>query len=482
MSEVKFYYGEEVPLEMHKVRIVQKINLKPVERRLEAIEEAGFNTFLLKNDDIFMDMLTDSGVNAMSDKQQAAMLEADDSYAGSTTFTKLDNKVREIFKKEFFLPMHQGRACENIISQVFVQPGTIVPMNYHFTTTKAHIVINGGTVEEIFTDEALKITSEHPFKGNMDIDKLNALIEEHGREKISFVRVEAGTNLIGGQPFALENLEEVRQVCDKYDLMLVLDASLLADNLYFIKQREEKCKEMSIKEITGAISDLCDIVYFSARKLGCARGGGVCTNNKEAYLKMRELVPLYEGFLTYGGMSVREMEALTIGLEETMEENMINQGPQFIAYMTDELVKKGVPVVTPAGGLGCHLNAMEFLDHLPQTKYPAGALAAALYLVSGVRGMERGTLSEQREEDGSETLAHMELLRLAMPRRVYTLSQVKYAVDRIAWLYENRDLIGGLTYVEEPKVLRFFFGRLEANSNWPEQLAAKFREDFGESL
>ncbi|WNF38741.1 tryptophanase [Bacillaceae bacterium IKA-2] len=482
MSEVKFFYGDAVPLEMHKVRIVQKLNLFPIEHRLESMLTAGHNTFLLQNRDVFMDMLTDSGVNAMSDRQQASMMEADDSYAGSETFTRLDNKIREIFGTEYFLPLHQGRACENLLSQLFVRPGTIVPMNYHFTTSKAHIVLNGGIVEELFIDEALNITSDHPFKGNMDIAKLKALIAEQGAEKISYVRMEAGTNLIGGQPYSLENMQEVRKVCDEFGLMLILDASLLQDNLYFIKIREEKCKDMSIREITRAISDLADITYFSARKLGSGRGGGICTNSKDAFMKIRELIPLFEGFITYGGMSVREMEAITVGLEETMDMNMINQGPQFISYMTDELKKKGVPVITPAGGLGCHLDAMAFLDHLPQTDYPAGALASALYIVSGVRGMERGTLSEQRNDDGSEVLAHMELVRLAMPRRVFTLSQVKYAVDRVAWLYENRKLIGGLKFEEEPKVLRFFFGTLTATSDWPEKLVAKFREDFGESL
>ena len=220
MSKVKFYSGEQIPLEMHKVRIVQKLNLPPVERRVEAMKEAGYNTFLLKNQDVFMDMLTDSGVNAMSDKQQAAMMEADDSYAGSATFTKLESKIEEIFGKKYFLPAHQGRACENIISHAFVTEGSIIPMNYHFTTTKSHIVVNGGRVEEIFTDEALKITSDVPFKGNVDTNKLRDLIETNGVDKIPFVRMEAGTNLIGGQPFSLENMHEVRKVCDEYGIML----------------------------------------------------------------------------------------------------------------------------------------------------------------------------------------------------------------------------------------------------------------------
>ncbi|MEL1136033.1 tryptophanase [Desulfitobacterium sp. THU1] len=482
MSNVKFYSGENIPLEMHKVRIVQKLNIWPIERRLEALQEAGFNNFLLKNRDVFMDMLTDSGVNAMSDKQLAAMMEADDSYAGSETFSKLENKVQEIFGKSFFLPAHQGRACENVIAQSFVKPGSIAIMNYHFTTTRSHIVRNGGRVEELLSEEGYQVNSECPFKGNLDIAKLRALIAEKGAEAISFVRFEAGTNLIGGQPFSLANLKEARQVCDEFGVMLVLDASLLADNLYFIKVREEQCRDMSIREITRAIANQADVIYFSARKLGCARGGGICTNNEQHFAKMRELIPLYEGFLTYGGMSVREMEAMAVGLEETMDEDMINQGPQFIAYMTEELQKKGVPVVTPAGGLGCHINAMEFVKHVPQQEYPAAALAAALYLVSGVRGMERGTMSEDRDANGVEPLADMELVRLAMPRRVFTLSQVKYAVDRIAWLYENRELIGGMKFVEEPKILRFFLGRLDTMTDWPTALVQKFRSDFGDSL
>ncbi|MBP7301898.1 MAG: tryptophanase [Brachymonas sp.] len=482
MAHVSFFSGKQIPLEMHKVRIVQKLSLLPVEQRLQAMADAGNNTFLLQNKDVFMDMLTDSGVNAMSDRQQAAMLIADDSYAGSATYTRLDNKLREIFGMEYFLPAHQGRACENILAQTFVKPGSIVPMNYHFTTTKAHITLNGGRVEEIIQSRGLQVTSTEPFKGDLDVDRLKALIAEYGAQNIAFVRVEAGTNLIGGQPVSIQNLSDIRAVCDQHGILLVMDASLLSDNLYFNKQREASCKDLSIRQITRKMADLCDIIYFSARKLGCARGGGICVRDRSLYEKMRGLVPLYEGFLTYGGMSVREMEALTVGLDEAMDEEVISQGPQFIAYMVDELQKAGVPVITPAGGLGCHINVMEFLDHVPQAQYPAGALAAALYIAGGVRGMERGTLSEQREPDGSEIMANMELLRLAMPRRVFTLSQVQYAIDRIVWLYRHRKLIGGLRFVEEPAILRFFYGRLEPTSDWQQKLVAQFRKDFGDSL
>jgi len=482
MSNVKFMSGENIPLEMHKVRMVQKVNLLPVEERLECIEGAGFNTFLLKNRDVFMDMLTDSGVNAMSQNQYAAMMRADDSYAGSETFYRLEAVLKDIFEMEYFLPAHQGRACENIIAQTLVKPGMVTIMNYHFTTTKAHITLKGGSVEEIVSDEGLKISSDAPFKGDIDIDKLNELIAKHGKEKIAFVRIEAGTNLIGGQPVSMGNMREVSKICRAQGITLVYDASLLGDNLYFIKVRDPQYKDVDIKSITREIAALMDVVYFSARKLGSARGGGILLSDKELYLKMRELVTLYEGFLTYGGMSVREMEALSVGLEETMDFEVINQTPIVVEALCNELLAKGVPVVTPPGGLGCHVDAMEFCSHIPKEQYKAGALAAAIYISSGVRCMERGTMSEQRNEDGSERFAEMELARIAVPRRVFTLSQVKYTADRINWLYKNRHMIGGLRFVEEPAMLRFFFGRLEPVGDWPQKLAEQFRKDFGESL
>lgn len=481
MSGIRFYSGKDIPLELHKVRIVQKLDLVPVERRREAMLEAGCNTFLLKNKDIFLDMLTDSGVNAMSDRQLASMMVADDSYAGSSTFTRLTDKLYEIFGTEYFLPAHQGRAAENIIAMTFVRPGSIIPMNYHFTTTKAHITRLGGSVVELVVDEGTKIVSDYPFKGNIDLEKLERLLDEKS-DRIPFIRIEAGTNLIGGQPLSLENIEMAADIAHSHGILTVLDASLLQDNLYFIKEREDCAKDLSLREITKRISDKMDIIYFSGRKLGFARGGGIAMHDKALYMRMRELVPMFEGFLTYGGMSVREMEAMTVGLDETMDMSVISQGPLFIKYMTDELARKGVPVVTPPGGLGCHLDASCFLPHVRQEEYPAGALAAALYVAGGVRGMERGTISEQREEDGSEHLAAVELLRLAMPRRVFTLSQVEYAIDRIVWLYEHRDLVGGLRFVEEPESLRFFFGRLEPVTPWLDDIVKAFRRDFGDSL
>ncbi|HOW41001.1 MAG TPA: tryptophanase [Bacteroidales bacterium] len=480
--KVKFFSGKELPLEMHKVRIVQSLNLVPVERRLEAIKEAGYNTFLLGTKDIFLDMLTDSGTNAMSDNQLSSMFVADDAYAGSQSFVKFEKSVLDVFNKKFVLPVHQGRAAENIISQTFVKKGSYIPMNYHFTTTLAHIQLNGGTVVELFTPEAMKIKSTNPFKGNIDIQRLEELIKKHGAANIPFIRMEASTNLIGGQPFSMKNLEEVRAVADKYKIIVVMDASLIGENAYFIKKREPAYMNSSIHQILTEMCNLCDIVYFSGRKVSSSRGGAICTNNKELYGMMKDLVPLYEGFLTYGGISIREIEAMATGLLETKEEDVVGQSPSFINYAVTELDKLGLPVIMPGGALGCHVEAQQFIPQVPQSEYPAGALVAAFYIISGIRGMERGTLSSIRDEQGNDIYADLELMRLAFPRRVFTLSQVEYIIDRLNWLYHNRELIGGLKFVEEPPVLRFFTGRLESIGNWPEKLLAKFRQDFGDSL
>lgn len=479
---VKFYKKEhQVPLEMHKVRIVQKLFLPPVEKRVEYINEAGNNTFLLQNKDVFMDMLTDSGVNAMSDLQQAAMLRADDSYAGSETCNRLKRALEDVFGTKYFLPAHQGRACENILAEAYVKPGYIIPMNFHFTTTKAHITRLGGEVVELVTASGLEPQNDNPFKGDFDIPALRKLIAEK-RDRIPFLRIETGTNLIGGQPISMKNIKEVCALCRENGIRTVIDASLMQDNLYFIKVREPEYKDVPLKDIMHELADISDIIYFSARKLGFSRGGAIITKHENIYREMMEFIPLYEGFLTYGGMEVRSMEAMAQGLYESLDMEIISQGPLFIGYLVKELDDYGVPMVKPAGGLGAHINASAFLPDMPHNVYPAAALAAAVYIAGGIRGMERGTLSEQREEDGTERYAELELLRLACPRRVFTLSQIKYCADRVKWLYDNRELIGGLEWVEEPKVLRFFFGRLKPIGDWQQKLMNKFREDFGDSL
>jgi tryptophanase len=477
---VKLSSGKEIPVEMHKVRIVQKTNLIPVDERLKAIEEGGYNTFSLRTRDIFLDMLTDSGTNAMSDNQLAAMMVSDDAYAGCESYYKLLAAVKDVLRFEYLLPVHQGRAAEHLLAKVFVKPGDVVPMNYHFTTTKVHFELAGGTVLEIFTDDALKTESSVQFKGDLDIQKFKDVIKKYGSGKVPFVRMEATTNLIGGQPFSMENLREVKKIASENNIPLVFDGSLLSENAYFIKKREKGYENQSIQDIIWELMSYADIFYLSGRKSTCVRGGFIATNNKKYFEDIKNWLPVYEGFLTYGGMSTKEIEAMAVGLREMTELNVAGSAAEFVKYFVEKLVDSKLPVVTPAGGLACHLDAMRFLPHIPQSQYPAGALSAAVYIASGIRSMERGTVSMERDKDGKEVYADIELARLAVPRRVYTMSQIDYAVDRLVWLYKHRDLVKGLKFVEEPPVLRFFFGKLAALDNWGRNLADAFKKDFGE--
>ncbi|MCW5980328.1 MAG: tryptophanase [Bryobacteraceae bacterium] len=471
--------GRTIPIEMHKIRIVQKVRLPCSGERLGAMEQAGYNTFLLRTRDIFLDMLTDSGTNAMSDNQLAAMMVSDDAYAGSESFYKLAASVKDIFGYEYLLPVHQGRAAEHLLAKVFVKPGDFVPMNYHFTTTRAHFELAGGTVLELFVDEALNTQSSDPFKGNLDPAKLKAAIDQHGAEKISFVRMEATTNLLGGQPFSMANLRAIKEITSAHEISLIVDGSLISENAYFIRQREPGYAQKSITEIIREIMDLADICYLSGRKSCSVRGGFIATNDRKHYEAIRPWLPVYEGFFTYGGMSSKEIEAMAVGVREMTDVEVAGSSADGVKYFADRLIEAGVPVVTPAGGLACHLDAARFLPHVPQTQYPAGALAAAVYLAAGIRTMERGTLSTDRARDGSEMLSDLELVRLAVPRRVFTMSHFEYATDRLAWLYQRRDLVGGLEFYEEPPVLRFFAGRLRPLGDWSQALIEACDRDFG---
>lgn len=474
--------GNVIPVEMHKVRIIQKTSLPPIDRRLAAIQEAGYNTFLLRTRDIFLDMLTDSGTNAMSDNQLAAMMVSDDAYAGCESFYKLADAVKDVLGFNYVIPVHQGRAAEHLLAKAFVKPGDVVLMNYHFTTTKAHFELAGASVLELYTAEALNTQSSEPFRGNLDLNRLKDAIQEHGADRVSFIRMEATTNLIGGQPFSLCNLRAVKEIAEANNIPLVFDGSLISENAYFIKMRECEYAAQSITKLIQEMMKMVDIFYMSGRKSTSVRGGMMATNHKEYYDRILAWLPVYEGFATYGGMSTKEIEAMAVGLREMTDVNVAGSSPEFIQYFVNRLVENGVPAVTPAGGLAGHVDASRFLHHIPQSQYPAGALAAAIYLASGVRSMERGTISMDRDLDGNEVYADLELARLALPRRVYTLSHIEYVVDRLTWLYEHRHLVKGLRFVEEPKVLRFFFGKLEPLDHWGYQLAEAFKAEFGENF
>jgi len=472
--------GGYIYVDGFRVRTYQTLNLLPLSLRFKAIKEAGWNTFLLRSDDVFLDMLTDSGVNAMSNEQLQALLDLRDAYAGSAAYYDFLRSINEVLGLKFAYPVHQGRAAEHILAELFVEPGKVVITNYHFTTTKAHVTLKGGVMEELVIREGLDPESEHPFKGNMDIERLRETIKRIGRERVAFVRMEAATNLIGGQPFSLQNLREVRDVCDEFGVPLVIDGSMIDWNVALIKRREQGMANVPPEEIAREIASMADIYYASARKAGSVRGGFIATN-KETYAQaVAELIPVYEGFLTYGGMSLRELSALAVGLRQMLDENLYDYELKLIEQCVEMLSAKGVPVVKPPGGLGCHVNAKKFLPHVPQSEYPAGSLAGALYLASGVRSMERGTMSLDRLPDGREILADLELVRLAVPRRTYLESHIRYVVDRLSWLYKNRELIGGLEWVYEPRVLRFFLGRLSDKGDWGQRLFDRYKEELGE--
>lgn len=478
---IKLSNGKVIPIEMHKVRIVQKTTLPSAEQRLKAIEAAGYNTFCLRSRDLFLDMLTDSGTNAMSDNQLAAMMVSDDAYAGSESFYKLEAAVQEVLGLKYTIPCHQGRAAENLLGKVYVKPGMVCPMNYHFTTTRAHFELNGGKVLEIFGKEALNTASTDPFKGNIDLDKLRGVIKEYGADKVAFVRMECTTNLIGGQPFSMENLKAVSKIARENGIPMVIDTSLISENAYFIKQREKAYADRTIAAICKEMMAQCDIMYMSGRKSTCVRGGMICTNSKEHYDKIAPWLPVYEGFFTYGGMSSKEVEAMAVGVREMVDYDAASASPDMIQYFVELLCEKGIPAVTPPGGLACHVDARRFLPHVPSLQYTAGAFVAALYLVSGVRAMERGTISNDRDMQTREEIpADLELGRMALPRRVHTMSHCHYIADRLEWLMKHRDLVGGLKFYEEPPILRFFVGKLKPIDDWGRKLVDAFKKDFGD--
>jgi tryptophanase len=466
-------------MEMHKIKIVQKMYLLPAAQRLECLRAVGYNTFLLPAREVFLDMLTDSGTNAMSDNQLAAMMVADDAYAGSESFYKLARVVKKVFGFEHTLPVHQGRAAEHLLVKVFLKSPQVVLTNYHFPSTRVHVELVGSQIIDLVADEALIPAGSAPFKGNIDITKLKKSIEQHGRENIAFIRMEATTNLIGGQPFSMQNLRDVEKIAKSNGILMVMDGSLIGENAYFIKQREKGYADKSIQEILLEMMSHVDILYMSGRKSGGARGGLIATNNKQHFDQLMTWLPVYEGFSTYGGMSTKEIEAMAVGLEEMTQMEVAGSSPEFIKYFVERLQEYGVPVVTPPGGLACHVNAREFLPNIPPLQYPAEALNAAMYLVSGARGVERGTMSEDRDRNGKEVTAKMELVRIAIPRRTYTLGHIEYVADRLAWLHHHKDIIGGLRFVEEPPVMRFFFGKLETvGGDWGAKLVKAFKADF----
>jgi len=449
--------------EPYKIKAVELLKMTTPEQRDEAIRAAGYNTFLLRSEDVYIDLLTDSGVGAMSDRQWAGLMRGDEAYAGSANFYHLRDTIEEYYSYKYTVPTHQGRGAENILSQLLISDGDFVPGNMYFTTTRLHQELAGGTFVDVIIDEAHDAESEHPFKGNVDIAKLDALVDKVGADRIPYVCIATCVNMAGGQPIALGNLKAVRAWCDKHGITLVHDMTRVAENAHFIQRREEGYAEQSIKEIVYEICDLTDIATMSAKKDAMVNiGGFLAMNDPDLYERACALVVVYEGLHTYGGMAGRDMEALAIGITESVNDDHIHARVGQVEYLGNKLRGAGIPIVLPIGGHAVFLDARRILPHVPQDQFPAQALAAELYRLSGVRSMERGIVSAGRDaETGENYKPKLELVRLTIPRRVYTQAHMDVTAEGVAELAETAEQIRGLRFTYEPKMLRFFQARFE---------------------
>jgi len=455
--------------EPYKIKVVEPIKMTTREERIQAIKEAGYNTFLLKSEDVYIDLLTDSGTSAMSDNQWAGMMLGDEAYAGSRNFYNLEKAIQDVYGFPYVVPTHQGRGAENIISSLLIKPGDYVPGNMYFTTTRAHQERNGGTFVDIIIDEAHDPAVEIPFKGNVDLNKLEDLINRVGADKIPYISVAVTVNLAGGQPVSMANLRDVHTLAKKHGIRVIFDATRAVENAFFIKEREEGYADKSIKEIVREIFSYADGCTMSAKKDNLVNiGGFLALREEEIYEEATEMLVLFEGFPTYGGLAGRDMEALARGTYEMIDEAYIAHRVGQVRYLGDQLINAGIPVMRPIGGHAVFLDARAFLSHLDQEEFPAQSLAAALYVDSGVRGMERGIVSAGRDiKTGENHKPRLELVRLTIPRRVYTDRHFDVVAESVINLYEKREEIPGLKFVYEPKTLRFFTGSFEPTKKSP---------------
>jgi tyrosine phenol-lyase len=449
--------------EPYKIKMVEHVQVTTEDYRKRAIKEAGYNTFLLRSRDVYIDLLTDSGTAAMSDKQWAGMMVGDESYAGSDNFYHLEDAVKRYYGYPYLIPTHQGRGAENILSKIMIKEGDYVPGNMYFTTTRLHQELAGGTFVDVIIDEAHDPENLHPFKGNVDLQKLEDLIKRVGAEKIPYVSVATTVNMAGGQPISLQNLKELRKLTDKYGIKVIHDMTRVAENAYFIQQREEGQSMRTVAEITKEICDLTDGATMSAKKDALVNiGGFLALRDWDIFEKARNMVVVYEGLHTYGGLAGRDMEAMAIGIAESVSDDHMHARVGQVVYLGEKIMSYGVPIVQPIGSHGIFLDAKKFLPHVSQDKFPAQALAAAIYVNSGVRAMERGVVSSGRNKDTGENIfPKLELVRLTLPRRVYTQAHMDVVAESVADVYENRDKIKGLKMVYEPEYLRFFQARFE---------------------
>ncbi len=456
-------YGRRSWAEPWKIKMVEPLFMTTPAQRKRALEEAGFNTFLLPSADVYIDLLTDSGTNAMSDRQWAGMMMGDEAYAGSGNFTRLEEAVRTFYGFPLVVPTHQGRGAEHLLSKAAITPGQFTPGNMYFTTTRLHQELAGGTFVDVVIDEAHDPTDLHPFKGNIDLQKLENLIEREGADKVAYVSLGATVNMAGGQPVSMQNVREVHRLCAAHGIRVYLDATRLVENAFFIQEREAGYADKSLAEIVREFCSHVDGGWMSAKKDALVNiGGWVAVTDPDLYEMLRNLVVIYEGLHTYGGLAGRDMEAMAIGIEESMQDEYMRARIGQVRYLGDLLTAWDIPIVRPVGGHAIFLDARRFYPHIPQDEFPAQTLAAALYLDSGVRGMERGIVSAGRDpHTGNHYFPKLELTRLTIPRRVYTQAHMDVVAESVKAVYDAREEASGLRMVHEPKYLRFFQARFE---------------------
>jgi len=448
--------------EPYKIKMVELLKMTSPVHRKKAMLEAGFNTFLLKSEDVYIDLLTDSGTSAMSDRQWAGIMMGDEAYAGSRNFYHLEEVVKKVYGYKYLIPTHQGRGAENILSKILIKKGDIIPGNMYFTTTRLHQELAGGKFEDVIIDEAHEPESEFPFKGNINLEKLEKLIKKHGAKKIPYVSMATSVNMAGGQPISMKNLKELRALTKKYGIRVIHDMTRVAENAHFIQQREKGYAQKSIRQIVKEICSYTDGATMSAKKDALVNiGGFLAINDWDVFEEARNMVVVYEGLHTYGGLAGRDMEAMAIGIEESVDDNHMHARVGQVIYLGEKMIEYGVPIVKPIGGHGIFVDAKKFLPHLSQDQFPAQTLAGEIYLDSGVRTMERGIVSAGRKANGENYYPKLELVRFTIPRRVYTQAHMDVIAESTARVFEKRKNIRGLKMVYEPKYLRFFQAKFE---------------------
>ncbi len=456
-------FGRRSWAEPWKIKMVEPIRQLPRPERERAMGEAGYNTFLLRSEDVYIDLLTDSGTSAMSDRQWAGLVLGDEAYAGSRNFYHLVEAIQTYYGYKYIVPTHQGRGAEHLISQALIKPGDFIPGNMYFTTTRLHQELAGGTFVDVIIDEAHDPTSLHPFKGDIDLDKLQALIDKVGAERIPYISVAGTVNMAGGQPISMSNIKAVKALAEKYGIRVYLDATRMMENAFFIQERESGYQDKTIAEILKEFCGYTDGAWMSAKKDNLVNiGGWLATNEEDVFEKTRNMVVVYEGLHTYGGMSGRDMEALAIGIEEAVQDDYVRARVGQVRYLGELLVDWGIPIVQPIGGHAIFLDAKRFYPHIPQDEFPAQTLAADIYIDSGVRTMERGIVSAGRDpETGDHRYPKLELVRITIPRRVYTQAHMDVVAESVKAVWDKREQARGLRMVYEPKYLRFFQARFE---------------------